>query len=176
MKRSIKKIRNNIQKFGYHAYLVSGGDIPTFSYTIGLRNVVGKEIILAGGAYYSADAVFEIIATLARRYLRGEGINDTSFSVDQIGQFDLRPVHQSWVRQLMLGALDYYNNETVPAVQVCPDDGHRTIDVPDMSVGFIPKSADYDPWAQPRSPMDMMRYGCSTSLFQARQQWSTMSS
>ena len=40
----------------------------------------------------------------------------------------------------------------------------------------IPTRADQNRYAQSRSPMDMMRQGCSTSLFHASQQWSTMSS
>jgi integrase len=43
-------------------------------------------------------------------------------------------------------------------------------------VPLIPKGVDQNPWAHWRSPRDMMRQGCSTSLFQAKQQWSTMSS
>ena len=40
----------------------------------------------------------------------------------------------------------------------------------------IPRLADHDPCAHCRMPMDMMRHGWLTSLFQAKQQWSTMSS
>lgn len=42
--------------------------------------------------------------------------------------------------------------------------------------GIIPTRADQNPCAQSRIPMDMMRQGCSTSLFPASQQWSTISS
>ena len=41
---------------------------------------------------------------------------------------------------------------------------------------IIPTRADQNRYAQSRIPMDMMRQGCSTSLFHASQQWSTMSS
>ena len=41
---------------------------------------------------------------------------------------------------------------------------------------IVPRLSDHDPWAQCRIPMDMMRKGCSTRLFQAKQQWSTISS
>ena len=42
--------------------------------------------------------------------------------------------------------------------------------------GVIPRLVDQDPWAQLRRPMDMIRQGWSTRLFQASQQWSTISS
>src|SRR5262249_54236258 len=41
---------------------------------------------------------------------------------------------------------------------------------------LIPVPIDQNPCANWRSPMDMMRQGWSTSLFQALQQWSTRSS
>ena len=46
----------------------------------------------------------------------------------------------------------------------------------DLADKVIPRCIDQNPWAHWRSPRDMMRQGCSTSLFQAKQQWSTMSS
>src|SRR6266567_3823878 len=41
---------------------------------------------------------------------------------------------------------------------------------------LIPGLSDHDRWAHSRKPMDIMVHGCSTSLFQAWQQWSRMSS
>ncbi|WP_084112979.1 methyltransferase domain-containing protein [Belnapia moabensis] len=43
-------------------------------------------------------------------------------------------------------------------------------------LNFIPNPTDQNRCAQSRSPMDMIVQGCSTRRFQARQQWSTMSS
>ena len=40
----------------------------------------------------------------------------------------------------------------------------------------IPSLIDQNRWAHWRNPMDMILQGCSTSLFQASQQWSTISS
>ncbi|TWB23359.1 uncharacterized protein DUF4262 [Nitrospirillum amazonense] len=138
MAKFIDQIRQSIRQYGYHAYLVSGGDIPRFAYAVGICDIIGYEIIFGGGAYYSANDIFSIIGTLARGYLRGDEVGETSFSVDGVGGFSLQPVHESWVHHLMLGALDYYNDKTVSAVQVCPDEHHRTIDVPDMSREFSP--------------------------------------
>ena len=41
---------------------------------------------------------------------------------------------------------------------------------------LIPSLIDQNRWAHWRNPMDMILQGCSTSLFQASQQWSTISS
>ena len=42
--------------------------------------------------------------------------------------------------------------------------------------GLIPPPTDQNPCAQSRTPMDMMRQGCSMRRFQWWQQWATMSS
>jgi len=41
---------------------------------------------------------------------------------------------------------------------------------------LIPNLADHDAWTHLRVPRDMMRQGWSTRRFQAKQQWSRMSS
>jgi hypothetical protein len=41
---------------------------------------------------------------------------------------------------------------------------------------LIPTRIDHDPCAHCRMPMDMMRHSWLTRLFQAKQQWSTISS
>src|SRR5829696_2549163 len=46
---------------------------------------------------------------------------------------------------------------------------------PQTKLRLIPTSADQNPLAQSRRPMDMMVQGRSVSLFQAPQQWSTRS-
>jgi signal transduction histidine kinase len=46
----------------------------------------------------------------------------------------------------------------------------------DTGLGLIPRFSDQNPQAQARRPSDMILQGCSTSLFQASQQWSTISS
>ena len=78
----------------------------------------------------------------------------------------------------------------------CPETGRTSLRAIDNTGGFcssppvpcfslwprgrgfalIPVPIDQNPCAHWRSPMDMMRQGWSTSLFQALQQWSTRSS
>ncbi|TPG31112.1 hypothetical protein [Flavobacterium pectinovorum] len=42
-------IKNNINKNDYHLALVNGGQNPEFSYSIGLTEKLGYELIIAGG-------------------------------------------------------------------------------------------------------------------------------
>jgi hypothetical protein len=49
--------------------------------------------------------------------------------------------------------------------------------LPESTLGqVIPLPTDQNRYAQSRKPMEIMRHGWSTSLFQASQQWSTTSS
>jgi hypothetical protein len=41
----------------------------------------------------------------------------------------------------MLGAFDYYHGKSIEAYQIVPDEGHWTIDVPDLSQPWSPTSA-----------------------------------
>jgi hypothetical protein len=63
----------------------------------------------------------------------------------------------------------------------CLQRGQRGIGIPGvidaaqrLGDGLIPTCMDHDPRAQLRRPMVMIRQGWSMSLFQAKQQWSTM--
>ena len=47
---------------------------------------------------------------------------------------------------------------------------------PEVRARLIPRSTDQNLRVQSRRPSDMIRQGCSTSLFQASEQWSTISS
>jgi hypothetical protein len=58
--------------------------------------------------------------------------------VEGVGWFELAGVDPSWTKELLLGALRYYDRDDVPALQLVPEESLRTIDVPDLSVPFDP--------------------------------------
>lgn len=158
-------IAKNIEKHGHHKYVISGGSLPRFVYTIGLSQSIGYELIMAGGCFYVDMEVVRIIdAALAKMLeLMPLGIpialdepetpetSETSaiskmpaiqqiapitFSVDTLGTFSVCSVENSWCQALLLGALDYYKVSGIPALQIVPDKEHWTIDVPDLSRPF----------------------------------------
>ncbi len=133
---ALESIRTNIVSHGQHVYLVLGGPNPRYAYTIGLSEAVGAELILAGAAFYSAKEVFEVINRLTSILRATRDLSQTDHSLEELGRFSLRKVHQTWSSKLILGATDYYKNPAVPALQAVPDDEHRTIDVPDLSQPF----------------------------------------
>jgi len=146
---ALERIASNIREYGYHAYHVSGGPLPRFAYTIGLRESMGAELLLGGVTFYTLDEVKEIIESIYEQS-RARGKLESPLRVEGLGTFTLRPVHASWVSELMLGATDYYKTRDVAALQVVPEDKHWTLDVPDMSAAW---SADSEPawrWVRER--------------------------
>src|SRR5215475_11949476 len=130
---ALRRIRSAIESDGRFIYVVSGGDIPRFAYTIGVSEHQGFELILAGAAMFLGDEVLRILNTIDAQPGLVEGRERGVFQVEGLGTLTLRPVHESWARLLILGAFDYYGRKDVAAVQVVPERRHWTIDIPDMS-------------------------------------------
>jgi hypothetical protein len=138
--KALALIKGNIDKSGFHIYLVAGaGPTPRFVYTIGLRESLGAELVLAGALYYEdKDDVLEIVHSIRKQLAKGVKGKlgptwHSTFAVRGLGSFTLRKAHGSWTRKLLLGALDYYGIKDVDAYQIVPEENHRTIDVPNMA-------------------------------------------
>lgn len=147
---ALSTIRQNIAKSGHHIYVVSGGAIPRFVYSIGLSDSIGAELILAGAIFYTKDEVVRVVNEIAAQLKAAP--KRRVCPVSELGSFSLQSVHVSWAKELMLGALDYYKRSEIVALQVLPDDSHWTIDVPDMSAAWTPATAwrwSREPWTYP---------------------------
>jgi hypothetical protein len=150
---ALELIRRNIERFGHHIYIVSQCPNPRFAYTIGLRDRLGLELIFPGAIFYLKDDVLGILNQVASELGRRMVLEPEkeSFEFNSRGSFSLRNVHASWASKLILGALDYYGTSEIRTLQISPDENHRTIDVPDMSVPWNATLAPpwrwlYDPW------------------------------
>ncbi len=147
---ALEQIQSNIDQYGHHIYIVSGETEPRFAYTIGLSQRFGTELILAGAIFYMLDDVRRIINDIAVKLDSQRPIEQT-FEAASCGTFSLGNVDASWASALMLGALDFYQTTEVPALQIIPDESHKTIDVPDLSNPWNPEKTPvwqwlYKPW------------------------------
>lgn len=124
-------IKQNIQEYGFHTYFVTGGAIPRYVYTIGLSDRINAELVLAGAIYYMRDDVKRIIDAIYQQIITNNQF-ESVFTVDDLGSFTLRRVHQSWIGSLMIGVLDYYDTSSVEVYQIVPDETHWTIDIPNL--------------------------------------------
>ena len=124
---ALARIRENITRSGVHVYSILGGGSPGFSYTIGLYPSVGAELLFPRSALFSVTDSYNVLMALFAA--SGELAPGASFPVESLGTFQLQPAEESWTREMIRGARDYYD-AAVPAWQVVPP--RRMIDVPDM--------------------------------------------
>jgi uncharacterized protein DUF4262 len=149
----LNEIRQNIADYGFHIYAVTGSGKPHYGYTIGLRESLGAELILAGAYFYELDDVGKVIRSIVGKL--GPPIGEAErIEASPWGGFSLRKVDMSWAKTLMLGVFDYYQVKTIDAYQILPDDAHWTIDIPDLSQPCTPRLApgwrwSYEPWTYP---------------------------
>jgi hypothetical protein len=132
----VARIRSNIDQFGYHVTVVTGGALPRFAYTIGCTTTLGAEFVFAGGEFYSQSQVSEILAATVAAASTAVDWLTQPIRTDALGHFSLVQVHASWATLLVLGAFDYYSQSTLPVWQIVPDAAHYTLDVPAMTQPF----------------------------------------
>jgi hypothetical protein len=143
-------IKRNIEKSGYHVYVVSGGSDPRFAYTIGLtESPLAAELILAGSIIFSAEEVYRILDVIRRRLLMTLKF-DSPIVVEPLGTFSLRKAHPAWTKELLLGATDYYQRSDVVAYQVVPDRAHHTVDTPNLGIAWDSKTEPAWQWLRER--------------------------
>jgi len=129
--KALALIRENITRYGSHVYSILSGTSPGFTYTIGLRETVGAELVFAGGAFFYGQDVKRIVDQITRQVKQRHSF-DLIVPTDSLGVFHLRRVCAEWSRTLLLGARDYYDVDVVDAYQIVPDKERWTIDVPDL--------------------------------------------
>jgi len=121
-------IEKNIKSRGYHVYVVSGGAVPRWVYTIGLSPRLGCELVFAGGAVLSRDSVLQLIQDVSVV----SGLVGGGEFAGRSGEFAFSDVSGGWGDELLRGANDFYSRR-VPAVQIVPKGALFTIDVPDLA-------------------------------------------
>ncbi len=145
MPHGLEAIAANISQHGLHIYRVGGAGMdqaPRYTYSIGLTELGHSELILAGGSFFESDQPVTIVKQIADE-VRNGAAPQSLFDVENLGSFTLRPVCDSWMKELLLGALDYYSDRDVTALQVVPQGDHFTIDIPDLGL----------PWTLAKEPI-----------------------
>lgn len=126
----LDKIKSSINAHGYHVRIVEGGPLPRFTYTIGLYERFGFEVVFAG-AFFTLDEMLAIVKELAQQLVSGAS-SGSPLEVNGLGSFSLQDVEESWAQRVLLGALDYYGLKQIKSFQIVPDKDHSTIDIPKM--------------------------------------------
>ena len=132
----IQTIRTNIERHGYHVTVVQSGLQPRFAYTIGLNELLGFELIFAGGVYFDHDQLIEVFYSIVEQ-LRLDPLKiEQGIAAKNFSGFTFSNVDNSWSKVLMPGVFDYYKIEQVKAFQIIPHKNYFTVDIPDMTTLF----------------------------------------
>jgi Domain of unknown function (DUF4262) len=132
-KQFLELIQSNIDKYEFHVTTVTSMTPPRYAYTIGLSNLLGFELIFAGGIIFLKDDLSLIFDTIVEELKTEKSMTDRNISVPGLGTFSFSLVDSSWSKQMMLGVFDYYKAIDIVAFQIIPDADHRTLDIPNMS-------------------------------------------
>ncbi len=131
-----KVIRRNIINHGHHMTSVLGGESPGYLYTIGLKERVGGELVIAGLSNLGIPLAGHLANEFSARLRDGEAADKIVYEVETVGSFKLTPAHTSWTGRLMLGVKDFYKTKKVVAWQIVPSNQKPHIDTPDLSQPF----------------------------------------
>jgi hypothetical protein len=149
-------IADHIAPSGQHIYTVVDELCPRFSYCIGLSETTGLELIFAGGIRYMGREMMEIINFLCDQIRQEPDVISTEVEHPSLGRFSFGAVDPSWSSVMALGVHDYYRGKTVTFLQILPEEGERTIDIPDMSQPWDAAASpvwrwlkDDEPWPYP---------------------------
>lgn len=129
-------IQANIDKYGYHLTIVNSSIEPRYAYTIGLTEVLGFELIFAGGIYYMKNDLYTIFAEIIKELKEKSGVANKSITIGDLGSFSCSNVDQSWIKLTMLGVFDFYKQDQIDACQIFPSKEYYTLDIPNMSNEF----------------------------------------
>jgi hypothetical protein len=135
-KEFFELIQSNIHEYGYHVTIVTGGPQPRYAYTIGLIHKLGIELIFAGGLFYMKNELYEIFNSVVKEIQQHERTIDSKISTENLGDFALSNVDDSWSELMLLGVYDFYDLKNIKVFQIKPDSRHFTLDIPEMNTKF----------------------------------------
>jgi len=130
-------IAENIKKYGYHIYVITGNSTPRYVYTIGLLNILGCELIIPGCSNFELNDIKNIIDTAAHIAQNIDVFNEAEFEIENYGKFKLTEVHFSWEKRLVDGAYDFFGKNKIALFQIVPVRKKLTIDTPDMHLEWV---------------------------------------
>lgn len=129
----LAEIKSNIEKYGFHITIVNSHTEPRYAYTIGLYSKFGFELIFAGGVFYMKDEVISIINSIVNKLKDVNLLENPLVLIEDLGEFSLTKVDNSWCEMMLLGAFDFLKLEKINAWQIKPNESFFTLDIPDMS-------------------------------------------
>ena len=128
----IELIRSNIKEFGFHFTIVQQAVEPRFAYTVGCHEVLGFEMIFAGGIYYLRNDLLVIFNKIVDFFKNGGNLQG-ELKVDDLGAFKFRRIDDSEKDAMNLVVIEYVDGINVDVYQILPHKDHFTLEIPNMS-------------------------------------------
>jgi len=125
----IHEISDVIKNKGYYICSVFQEACPRFSYTIGLYQTLGYELVVAGLCLIDVNDVPNLIkcAVNGEEYI--ESLSGSTLPVE------LRDADSTWATAMARWAVRYYNSENIRLKQILVGD-NLTIDTPNMRYSY----------------------------------------
>ena len=154
--RMLAKIRDTIDRSGYHIYAIQGDAAPGYLYTIGLSPRLGYELIFAGGTAYGRGLMVRAINRFAETLTPEMDPYDVTLEIEGLGPVAPAWVDKSWRQEMLLGALDYYDVADIKAAQIMPqDEEYLCFDIPNLYDPFVPEDDPAWRWKDTPCPFDL---------------------
>ncbi|WP_162852440.1 DUF4262 domain-containing protein [Dinghuibacter silviterrae] len=96
-----KLIQSNIERYGFHITIVGSGIQPRFAYTIGLTELLGFELVFAGGVIYLKDELIVIFNEIVKELNERKDLDLDEIKVKELGAFSLSTVDPSWSKLML---------------------------------------------------------------------------
>ena len=138
---AVERARQDVETFGWHIVMVSGGGDPGFLFTIGLWQTWRHPEILLFAPGEDPQGMAGRIQAVAQRVRAGEAFEPEALYEDLFGGYPgtFRPVAQGWYPYFLGTAMAFYEGYDFPVLQLFwPDKGGRFPWHPGFAVALAP--------------------------------------
>lgn len=138
---AVERARRDVEAFGWHVVMVSGGGDPGFLFTIGLWQTYGHPEIVLFAPSADPRGMAGRLQAVAERVKTGETFDTETLYEGLFGPYTgtFRPVAEGWYPYFLGTALAFYGGYDFPVLQLFwPDQsGHFPWD-PDFTLALAP--------------------------------------
>jgi len=130
----VTEVNDKVQSDGYYLSVMQQSTVPRYIHSIGGKDLLGFEIILAGAILFLLDDALFIIRQAINRCLNVADPSTLRINLGSFGSFNFARVDQSWTETLFTDAIEYFGDCNFDAFQLLPDTSHTSIDVPRLDI------------------------------------------
>ena len=138
---ALERAKQDVETFGWHVVMVSGGGDPGFLFTIGLWKTYGHPEIVLFAPGEDPRGMAGRLQAVAQRVKAGETFGAEALYEGLFGAYPgtFRPVAQGWYPHFLGTAMAFYESYGFPVLQLFwPDQGGHFPWEPDFTLALAP--------------------------------------